>query len=119
MCSSARVKVRLSNPEGPVNTAAVSAAVERCDVRLFRTCRKSPWLPSLHAPFAVPVNIIDTVAPITQYIENILLLLYSRQPSPHVLLMLFMKMGKEVTRLDGLSFQPRKMAGWVVEHFIG
>lgn len=48
-----------------------------------------------------------------------LLLLSSRQPSPHIRLMLFMEMDKEVTRFDRLSFQPRKMARWIAEDFIG
>jgi len=48
-----------------------------------------------------------------------LLFLYSCQPSPHICLMLFMEVAKEVARLDRLDFQPRKIACWVVQNFIG
>jgi hypothetical protein len=48
-----------------------------------------------------------------------LLFLYSCQPSPHICLMLFMEVAKEVARFDRLNFQPRKMARWIAEDFIG
>jgi hypothetical protein len=51
--------------------------------------------------------------------RHTLLFLNSRQPSPHVWLMLSMEVGKEFTGIEGLTLQPRKVALWLYQHFIG
>lgn len=48
-----------------------------------------------------------------------LLPLPARQPSPHIRLMLFVEMAKEVTWFDGLSLHPWKIARWVAQNFVG
>jgi len=68
----------------------------------------SPISRDVHPPISVP-----------KISSGSLLLLSSRQPSPHVLLVLFMEMGKEVTRFDRLSFQPWKMLCWITQDLIG